>query len=101
MTVLRESVGLSVDLLAEEWGICSELLHRYELREEDIEKELNEKKRSSILFTAAAFYNISLSDLLSIGLFYHVPIKNVHVCENKLKQVLKQYNAGQLYKYKI
>ncbi len=71
------------------------------IKKGNIEKALKEQKEGSILYTAASFYGVPILDLLSIGLFYHIPVKNTHICNEKIEYITEQYNAGKISRHSM
>lgn len=94
LQMLREAEGLTIIQAAQVLGLTQERQRGFETGGEQIETDLCLEKTESVLYRAAAYFQIPASELLSQGLFYHVPVAGVQVCKEEMNGIMKEYNQG-------
>lgn len=94
LQMLREAKGLTVVQAAQVLGLTQERQRGFETGADEIETDLCLKKTESVLYRAASYFQVPASELLSQGLFYHVPVAGVMVCKEEMNHIIKEYNQG-------
>lgn len=88
LKILRKAAGFSEDEVAQRLNLSSEQYREIEAGRGDITENLHEKGTNSDLFHASRLYGVSVSELLSWGLFNHVPVEDVSAVVGKIEKLV-------------